>query len=105
MIECRDRIQWILQYRASSETYSTAIWRGRAYCRSREALIRCGIAYSGPINPSAAAVLATLPEQIEAPGATATPQSPFLKSRIHRARDPRRNGRRVAHTGRRMIAI
>src|ERR1700687_4817139 len=41
VIACRAGIQWILQYRASAETYSTAIWRGRSYCRTSGALIRC----------------------------------------------------------------
>ena len=41
VIECPDGIQWILQYRASAETYATAPWTGRSCCRIREALIRC----------------------------------------------------------------
>lgn len=64
VIECRDRIQSILQYRASAETYSPAIWRGRSYCRTREALVRCGIAYSGELNTDAAAVITALPGRI-----------------------------------------
>ena len=50
VIECRDRIQWILQYRASAETYSTAHWVGRSYCRSRDALIRCCISRCGTVH-------------------------------------------------------
>jgi len=29
VIECRHLIQWILQYRASAETYATSRWVGR----------------------------------------------------------------------------
>jgi hypothetical protein len=66
VIECGAGIQWILQYRANSpETYSTAIWRGRSYCRTREALIRCCNAHAGEIDPSAVAAFEALPERIE----------------------------------------
>ena len=49
VIECPDGIQWILQYRASAETYATAPWTGRSCCRIREALIRCISEYCGDV--------------------------------------------------------
>jgi hypothetical protein len=67
IIECRHRIQWILQYRASAETYPTSNWKGRSFCRTREALLRCCREHAGVIDPTAAAVLAALPERIDAP--------------------------------------
>ena len=36
IIECRDRVQWILQKRTAE-----ARWTGRSYCRTAEALRRC----------------------------------------------------------------
>jgi hypothetical protein len=65
IIECQHCIQWILQYRASAETYATSRWTGRSYCRTSEALRRCCREHAGTIDPSAAAVLAGLPERIE----------------------------------------
>jgi hypothetical protein len=38
VIECRDRLQWILQCRRSVCPNS---WRGVAFCRTRESLLRC----------------------------------------------------------------
>jgi hypothetical protein len=50
----------------SPERHSTDDWRGRAYCRTREALIRCSGAYCGEIDPPlAAAALQMLPERID----------------------------------------
>lgn len=63
VIRCPAAIQWILQYRASAETYSTAIWRGRSYCRTRDALIRCCNG-AGEIDPATVAALQALPERI-----------------------------------------
>ncbi len=76
VIVCADGVQWILQRRNvpagtggnRPERHSTDDWRGRAYCRTREALIRCCRAYSGEIDPVAAAALQTLPERIEPDG-------------------------------------
>jgi hypothetical protein len=65
VIACRDGIQWILQYRNRTETVAGGDWRGRSYCRTREALIRCCRAYSGEIDPAAVAALQTLPERID----------------------------------------
>lgn len=63
VVECRDAIQWILQRRHGPERPAGARWEGRAYCRTREALVRCCRAYCGPIDPSAAAALEALPER------------------------------------------
>lgn len=65
VIECRDRIQWILQRRGSPKKPRRNDWRGRSFCRSREALIRCTREYVGPIDPGIAAFLAALPAWIE----------------------------------------
>jgi hypothetical protein len=35
IIVCAQGVQWILQYRASAETYATSRWAGRSYCRRR----------------------------------------------------------------------
>jgi hypothetical protein len=73
VIRCRDGIQWILQRRNipagtggnRPERHSRDDWRGRSYCRTREALIRCCRAYSGEIDPAAVVALRTLPERID----------------------------------------
>jgi len=78
VIECRHLIQWILQYRASAETYATSRWVGRTYCRTRKALLRCCREHAGLIDPTAAAALAALPDRIEAPNLPA--QSPTTRS-------------------------
>ena len=64
VIECRNGIQWILQRRGSPEKVRRDDWRGRSYCRTREALIRCTREYCGAIDPAAAAVLAGLPTEV-----------------------------------------
>jgi hypothetical protein len=65
VIECPGGIQWILQRRGSPERARRNDWRGRSYCRTREALISCTRAYCGAIDPAAAAVLAGLPTRVE----------------------------------------
>jgi hypothetical protein len=60
VIRCRDGIQWILQSR-DSLTATVGIWRGRSYCRTKEALLRVIAAHADEIDPTAAAVLAALP--------------------------------------------
>jgi hypothetical protein len=65
VIACRGGIQWILQYRNRTETVARDDWRGRAYCRTKEALILCCDRYCGEIDPAAAAALQALPERIE----------------------------------------
>jgi hypothetical protein len=54
VIECRNGIQWILQRRGSPEKVRRDDWRGRSYCRTREALIRCTREYCGAIDTRAA---------------------------------------------------
>jgi hypothetical protein len=84
VILCRDGIQWILQRRNvpagtgdnRPERHSTDDWRGRSYCRTRSALIRCCDRFCGEIDPAAAAELRTLPDLAEPPSAT----SPEAKS-------------------------
>jgi hypothetical protein len=66
VIECRDRVQWILQRRGSPKTSRGDDWRGRSYCRTSEALIRCTREYAGAIDPAASAILAALPPSIDA---------------------------------------
>jgi hypothetical protein len=73
VVVCRDGIQWILQRRNvpagtggdRPERHSTDDWRGRSYCRTREALIGCCDRYCGEIDPAAVAALRTLPEWID----------------------------------------
>jgi hypothetical protein len=66
IIACRDGLQWILQYRASAETYSRARWASRSHCRTGEVLIRCVHEHAGAIDPAAAAILAAPPGPIDA---------------------------------------
>jgi hypothetical protein len=56
VIECRNRLQWVLPRRND--------WRGRAYCRTSQALRRCA-RLAGAIDPAAAVILAALPARIE----------------------------------------
>jgi hypothetical protein len=55
VIECRDRLQWIVQRRRSVCPNS---WRGVSFCRTRESLLRC----AGRGDPAAMARLRALPE-------------------------------------------
>jgi hypothetical protein len=71
VIACRDGIQWILQYRNRAETVARDAWRGRSYCRTSAALIRCVREYVGVIDPAAAATLAASPARIELPSLSA----------------------------------
>ena len=64
VIQCRHGIQWILQYRNRAETVARHGWRGRSYCRTKEALIRCCDEHAGQINPAARMTLLGLPERI-----------------------------------------
>jgi len=65
IIECRDRIQWILQRRGSPERLRRDDWRGRSYCQTSEALLRCTRLHAGAgaVDASASRVLASLPER------------------------------------------
>jgi hypothetical protein len=64
VIECRDGLQWILQYRNRTETVAGCDWRGRSYCRTRTALIACCDRHCGTIDPGAAFMVAALPWRI-----------------------------------------
>ena len=72
VIACRHGIQRVLQYRNRSETVATDVWRGRSYCRTREALIRVCDYHAGAIDPGTRAILEGLlerfPEKQNAPG-------------------------------------
>jgi hypothetical protein len=74
VIECRDGIQWIIQARNRAETVARYVWRGRSYCRTQEALIRCCDRYAGALDPAAVAALRALPERfhVRATAAIAT---------------------------------
>jgi hypothetical protein len=61
VIEGRDRIQWILQYRNRAKTVARDVWRGRSYCHTREALIRICEAQV-ELDKEHRTVLAELPE-------------------------------------------
>jgi hypothetical protein len=64
IIECRDGIQWILQACDTLNAPSNAVWRGRSYCRTKQALLQVCAAHAGAIDPTAAARLAALPPLI-----------------------------------------
>jgi hypothetical protein len=73
VIECRDGIQWILQSRDTRKAHATGVWRGRSYCRTKEALLRCA-SHAGEINSSATAILAALPDWIETRSVARNPE-------------------------------
>lgn len=62
VIECRDGIQWILQFVKKKRDRQG--WEGRSYCRTRAALIRVSSCHAGEISPAAVAVLEALPERL-----------------------------------------
>ena len=78
VIVCGAGIQWVLQRRGSPKKPRRDDWRGRSYCRTSEALIRCAREYAGSIDPAAAAILAALPEWIEHPYGEPTPTNETL---------------------------
>jgi hypothetical protein len=64
VIECPDGVQWVLQYRFRAETSDKPPWKGRSFCRTREALIRCITEHADDTDPAQAeALLAHLPER------------------------------------------
>ena len=67
VIACRDGVQWILQARHGAEKPAGASWRGRSYCQTSEALIRCAREHAGEIEPTAGAILAALPLRLGKP--------------------------------------
>ncbi len=64
VIECRDGIQWIVQYLASSKTARRTEWKGVRYARTRAGLIASCDRSVPEIGPSALASLQALPERI-----------------------------------------
>jgi hypothetical protein len=62
VVACRDRIQWILQYRGSPKKPRRDDWRARSYCRTSEALRRCAREHAGAIRPEVAVLLDVLPD-------------------------------------------
>ena len=65
IIECREGVQWILQSRDTRLGLENGTWRGRSYCRTKEALLRVCAARAGDINPAASEALAAMPDWIE----------------------------------------
>lgn len=62
VVECRDGIQWILQF--AKKSGHGAVWRGRSYCRTREAVKRVCALQAGDIDATANAMLESLPDWI-----------------------------------------
>jgi hypothetical protein len=60
IIVCRNSIQWILQARGGGPNS----WRGRSFCRTRDALIQCAQDHAGDIAGGALVILLRLPERI-----------------------------------------
>jgi hypothetical protein len=81
VIECRDGIQWIIQFRNRAETVARGSWRGRSYCRTREALIRCCDRYTGALDPAAVAALRALPERFPVRTAVAIVTGAVMEAR------------------------
>jgi hypothetical protein len=54
-------LQWMLQRRQGNPRDKNSGWRGRSFCRTREALLRCVHEYCGDVEPAALAKLAALP--------------------------------------------
>ena len=63
VIECKDRIQWILQC-ADGKRHGQTRWTGRSYCRTRQVLIRDSRTHAGEIDAIALAILEALPDWI-----------------------------------------
>ena len=85
VIDCRHRMQWILEHRGPPKTSGRDDWRGRSYCQTSEALIRCTREHAGEIEPGACAILAALPARIDVatsphPDASLTPEARAMKS-------------------------
>jgi hypothetical protein len=92
VISCRDGIQWILQYRNRSQTVARDAWRGRSYCRTREALIRVCDIHAGLIRYDARVVLAGLsecfPEKQSVRGQTSESVFPLCVQQVGRIDGP-----------------
>ena len=67
VIECRDGVQWVLQKRIRlSNSMKQDCWRGRSFCRSKEALLRC-IQKKVGLDKSGDERFMVLPNWIEGP--------------------------------------
>ncbi len=64
VIECRDRLQWILQRKGGKGSNS---WRGVSFSQSKGALLRCIRERAGPVATTALGVVHALPERIWRP--------------------------------------
>jgi hypothetical protein len=57
-----DPLQWILQWKKGNPRKKNSGWRGRSFCKTREALLRCVAGYCGEIDANALAQLKSLPD-------------------------------------------
>jgi hypothetical protein len=57
-----DPLQWILQLRKGNPRKKNPGWRGRSFCRTRKALLRCIREYCGEVDVGALARVKSLPE-------------------------------------------
>ena len=57
-----DPLQWILQRRDGKSSNKNSGWRGRSFCRTREALLRCVKDYCGIVDAEALKQIEALPE-------------------------------------------
>jgi hypothetical protein len=57
-----DPLQWILQRKKGNPRKKNSGWRGRSFCRTREALLRCIRDYCGEVDVLALAKVQALPE-------------------------------------------
>ena len=55
-------LQWILQHKKGNPRKKSSGWRGRSFCRTREALLRCVHEYCSDVDPAALAKLKGLPD-------------------------------------------
>jgi len=55
-------LQWILQHKKGNPRKKSSGWRGRSFCRTREALLRCVREYCGEVDPRGLVKLKGLPE-------------------------------------------
>jgi hypothetical protein len=67
VIVCSVGLQWVLQRGYRAKNHGDMRWRGRSFCRTSEALIRCSREHASAIEPAAAAILAALPARIDDP--------------------------------------
>jgi len=66
VVECRDRVQWVLQWRSGGpETCRSDTWKGRGYFRTSEVLKRSIREERLSVDPAAEIVLAALPDWLE----------------------------------------